>query len=204
MHGEMKEQTAILFAHGAGAPSTSAWMRAWTTRLERVGTVIPFDYPYMAAGRRYPDRMPKLIEAHRDALNALREQVPSGTRILLCGKSMGSRVGCHLSLEEEVAGVICLGYPLKGAGKSGKLRDEVLLAMKRPVLFCQGTRDRLCPLDLLESVRGRMTARNELFIADDGDHSLTIAKRRLKAEGLTQDECDAMVLDRIERFRASL
>jgi len=36
---------------------------------------------------------------------------------------MGSRIGCHVSLEEEVAALICFGYPLFGGGDPTKLRD---------------------------------------------------------------------------------
>lgn len=68
---------------------------------------------------------------------------------------MGSRVDCHLALEAEVAAVICLKYPLCGAGDPSKQRDQVLLALMTPVLFVQGTRDPLCPLALLEKMRSR-------------------------------------------------
>ena len=44
----------ILFAPGAGAPSTSGWIRAWKTRLESFATVVPLDYPYMLAKKRAP------------------------------------------------------------------------------------------------------------------------------------------------------
>ena len=63
---------AFLFAPGAGAPSSSAWMIAWRDRLASLGEVVPFDYPYMRAGRKSPDRLPVLIEAHRAALASLR------------------------------------------------------------------------------------------------------------------------------------
>lgn len=46
----------FLFAHGAGAPSSHPWMRAWTERLGTSGRVVPFDYPYMRAGRRRAGR----------------------------------------------------------------------------------------------------------------------------------------------------
>src|SRR5438477_776219 len=93
----------FLFAHGAGAPSSSPWMRHWADHLSELGEVVTFDYPYMKARRKMPDRMPALVEAHRAALADMRDQA-GGARIFLAGKSMGSRVGCHLSLEERVEG----------------------------------------------------------------------------------------------------
>ncbi|HET6922335.1 MAG TPA: alpha/beta family hydrolase, partial [Anaeromyxobacteraceae bacterium] len=105
----------ILLAPGAGQPSTSAWMRAWARRLEGLGEVFTFDYPYMLAGRRRPDRLPVLLESHRTALAAARagRQGP----LVLAGKSMGSRIGCHLAAAEPaVRALVCLGYPLVGRG----------------------------------------------------------------------------------------
>ena len=90
-------------------------MQAWAGHLRSLGRVVPFAYPYMAAGRRAPDRLPKLIDAHRAAL---RESCRAGEDVVLVGKSMGSRVGCHVSLVDSVRAVVCFGYPLvtpKGA-----------------------------------------------------------------------------------------
>jgi predicted alpha/beta-hydrolase family hydrolase len=188
----------LLFAHGAGAGPAHPWMQSWTTRLSTLGSVIPFEYPYMAAGRRSPDRLPKLIEAHREALHAARKRRRSP--VYLVGKSMGSRVGCHLSLEESVDGIVCFGYPLKGMGKKAALRDEVLVALETRILFVQGTRDNLCPLDLLAGVRDRMKAPSELLVVDDGDHSLQVAKRTLKKNDETQDDVDACILDAVREF----
>lgn len=165
----------ILFAPGAGAPSSSPWMRAWRDRLATLGAVQTLDYPYAMAGRKAPDKLPVLIAAHREALASARARHP-GAPVVLAGKSMGSRVGCHLAVEEPVAAVVCLGYPLRGAG--GTVRDEVLLALRTPVLFVQGTRDPLCPLPLLASVRERMTAPNRLVTVDGGNHSLEVPKGR--------------------------
>ena len=49
---------------------------------------------------------------------------------------MGGRIGCHVSLEEKVEGLVCLGYPLCAMGDRTKLRDEVLRALTTPILFC--------------------------------------------------------------------
>lgn len=172
-----RSKTLVFLAPGAGAPSSSGWMRGWAARLAALGTVERFDYPYRLEGRRAPDPLPRLVEAHRAALAAARRAHPEATRVILAGKSMGGRVGCHVSLEERVAGLICFGYPLRGAGKKGALRDEVLLALDTPVLFIQGTRDPLCPLDLLEPVRARMAAPAALHVVDGGDHSLLVRRQ---------------------------
>jgi hypothetical protein len=127
-------------------------MLRWTELLATIGSVVAFDYPYLTAGRSRPDPLPKLIEAHRAALEEAR-QSHDGPFVLI-GKSMGGRVGCHLSLQEPVSAVVCLGYPLCGGGDCAKLRDKVLRELSTPILFVQGTRDSLCPLDVRASTWG--------------------------------------------------
>jgi uncharacterized protein len=192
------ETPLFVFAHGAGAPSSHPWMQRWIARLATIGTVTAFDYPYMKALSKRPDPLPKLIAAHRQALHEARQEHNGPT--VLIGKSLGARVGCHLALEEKVAAVICLGYPLCGGGNPAKLRAEVLRALSTPILFVQGTRDPLCPLHLLESVRQEMKAPNKLYVVEGGDHSLLVTKAQLKACGETQDDVDERILEAIKSF----
>ena len=192
---------SILFAHGAGAGSSHPWMQAFCARLSAFADTVTFDYPYMKGGtenRGRPDRLPVLITAHREALEAVRRAATG--KIVLAGKSMGSRVGCHVALEEPVDALVCFGYPLCGQGKREKLRDEVLRALDVPILFIQGTRDKLCPLDLLAEVRNEMKAPSELFVVEGGDHSLLVTKTQLKADGETQDDVDRRICDRVKEF----
>ena len=193
----MPARPSFLFAHGAGAPSSSAWMVAWRKRLATVGDVTAFDYPYMRAGRKAPDRLPVLIDAHRAVLAKVRARAKGP--LFLAGKSMGGRVGCHVALEEPVAGVICLGYPLQ-SGATGALRDEVLVALRAPILFVQGSHDSLCPLDKLAEVRARMTAPSTLLVVEGGNHSLEVSAAQRKATGDTQAVADARVLEAIRAF----
>ena len=190
----------FLFAPGAGAPSSHPWMQRWKERLSALGDVVAFDYSYMQQGQRRPDRLPQLIARHREALAEAR-RIHTGPAILI-GKSMGGRIGCHVSLEEAVAGIVCLSYPLCGAGDRVRLRDKVLRALATPILFVQGTRDSLCPLDLLESVRAQMTAPNFLHLVEGGDHSLMVTKRQLAASGETQDQVEQRILEAIAQFVA--
>jgi uncharacterized protein len=193
----MASRPFFVFAHCAGAPSSSAWMVAWRDRLAALGDVVAFDYPYMRAGRKTPDRLPALITAHRAVLADARARATGP--LFLIGKSMGGRVGCHVAIEESVAGVICLGYPLQ-SGASGAMRDEVLLALRTPILFVQGSRDSLCPLDKLAAVRARMTAPSTLLVVEGGNHSLEVSAAQRKASGGTQAESDARVQDAIRAF----
>ena len=174
-------------------------MQNWKNRLTEIGEVETFDYDYVLEGRKRPDSLPQLIATHREALNKARKRHPSRSTILI-GKSMGGRIGCHVSLEENVDGVVCLGYPLCAMGDRAKLRDEVLRALSTPILFVQGTRDSLCPLDLLERIRGEMKTANFLHVVEDGDHSLRVLKRQLKATRETQEDVDQRIVREIASF----
>ena len=189
---------AFLLAPGAGAPSSHPRMQTFARMLGTIGPVEPFDYPYAREGRKRPDPLPKLIAAHRGALAALRAKRDGP--IVLAGKSMGGRVGCHVALVDPVDAILCFGYPLCGAGDRSKLRDQVLVESAAPILFAQGTRDALCPLDLLDGVRKRMHAPSTLHVVEGGDHSLMVAKGTLKALGSSQEEVDDRLRIAIARF----
>jgi predicted alpha/beta-hydrolase family hydrolase len=188
----------FLFAPGAGAPSSHYWMQRWRAHLEIIGQIQLFDYAYMREGRRRPDPLPRLIATHRHALAEARKQ--TNAPVILIGKSMGGRIGCHVSLEEPVKGLICLGYPLCGGGDPAKMRDQVLRALTTPILFVQGTHDPLCPLDLLERVRLETRAPTFLHIVEGGNHSLLASKRQLEAAGETQHDVDARIVGAIASF----
>jgi hypothetical protein len=173
-------------------------MQSWAKRLREIGDVETLDYDYAREGRKRPDRLPQLIATHRAALTRVREKFVGP--IFLIGKSMGGRIGCHVALEEKVNGVICLGYPLCAMGDRTKLRNEVLLALQTPILFVQGTRDVLCPLDLLEPVLNKMTAPNFLHVVAGGDHSLMVRKKDLVNK--TQEDVDLRIQTAICEFIA--
>lgn len=174
-------------------------MQDWKGRLSKIGDVETLDYDYMRERRKRPDPLPKLIKAHREALSNARKRHPASSTILV-GKSMGGRIGCHVSLEEKVEGLVCLGYPLCAMGDRTKLRDEVLRALNAPIIFVQGTRDPLCPLDLLERVRTEMKTQNVLHVVEGGDHSLRVPKRQLKATGMSQEDINQRILEAIAGF----
>ena len=177
-------------------------MQSWTRRLSQLGDIETFDYDYMREKRKRPDPLPHLIQRHRQALADARAR--TAAPIILIGKSMGGRIGCHVAVEEKVPAVICLGYPLCAMGDRTKLRDQILRDLRTPVLFVQGTRDSLCPLELLSKVRAEMAAPNVLHVVEGGDHSLLVLKRQLKITGSTQEQVDERILKAIAEFVAGL
>lgn len=169
----------ILLAHGAGAGQAHPFMAGLRSRLSSAGfAVLAFEYPYMAAGRKAPDRPPTLIACHRAAADALAGMV--GT-VVLAGKSMGGRIGSHIEGHDGAARIF-YGYPLVGVGKEEPRDTAHLDGLTGPLLFVQGERDRLAPLDLLEPVTRRLGATLEVIA--DADHSFRAPKRA----GLSQDE----------------
>lgn len=202
--GADSSEPVFLFAHGAGAPSSSAWMQAWARRLGTLGEVVTFDYPYMQQGRKAPDKAPVLLAAHRAAFDEIR-RVHGARPVIFAGKSMGSRMGVTLAGAMHAAGeagpvaVVCFGYPLR-ALHSGALRDQVLRELRTPILFVQGTRDNLCPLEDLAEARQAMVAPNDLFVVEGGDHSLALRKKDVIASGRSQEEWDEAAFAAVRSF----
>ncbi|XP_043710950.1 KAT8 regulatory NSL complex subunit 3 [Telopea speciosissima] len=193
----------VVFAHGAGAPSTSDWMLRWKDMLGKsldAVEVVTFDYPYISEGKRKaPPKAEKLVEYHSDVIKAAVAKF-SGHPLILVGKSMGSRVSCMVAGQEDISAsaIVCLGYPLKGM--NGAIRDETLLQLNTPVVFVQGSKDGLCPLDKLAAVRKKMKCANQLHVIDGGDHSFKIGKKHLQLNGLTQDEAEDQAIKAIAEF----
>lgn len=91
----------LVFAHGAGAGAGSDWMVSWAERLrDTLGCCVhTFDFPHFAAGKRGPPPpMPRLVQSFRVAVEEAKAKYPHANGgILLCGKSMGSRVALYLA-----------------------------------------------------------------------------------------------------------
>lgn len=193
----------VVFAHGAGAPSSSDWMIRWKEMLGKALNaveVVTFDYPYLAGGKkRAPPKAEKLVDFHADVVKKAVAKYPDHP-LILAGKSMGSRVSCMVASEKDISAsaIVCLGYPLKGM--NGAIRDEILVQLTVPIMFVQGGKDGLCPLGKLEAVRKRIKPINGLHVIEGGDHSFKIAKKHLQATGTTQNDAEESAVQSIASF----
>ena len=184
------ESTAlVVLGPGAGAGMEHPFMGHVAAGLaDRRLAVARFDFPYMAAGRRAPDKQPVLEAAYRDVVEHLRP-VAGGRRLVLGGKSMGGRIASHIAAAgTSCDGLVFLGYPLHPPGKPEKLRSAHLESITTPMLFVEGTRDPFCPLATLEEVRAGLSAPTSVAIIDDGDHSFKVRKSSGRTSQQAWDE----------------
>ena len=163
--GDESAKRTFIFAHGAGGPMRTPWMTKVAKGLaERGIRVVRFEFPYMAAKKKAPDREPVLLDSWRDAI---REQ---GDRVIFIGgKSMGGRMASMVADEMSVRGLVCLGYPFHPPGQSDKLRTKHLETLKTPTLIVQGARDPFGSGDDVKRYELSRSIRVELI--EDGDHS---------------------------------
>ncbi|KAL2937747.1 Testis-expressed protein 30 [Bienertia sinuspersici] len=113
---------------------------------------------------------------------------------------MGSRVSCMVASRDDISAlaIVCLGYPLKGM--NGAIRDETLVQLTIPIMFVQGSKDGLCPLDKLKAVQKRIKPNNDLHVTEGGDHSFKIAKKHLQASETTQMDAEESAVLSIASF----
>ncbi len=168
-----------VFAHGAGAGMEHPFMADMATVLEERGVAtFRFNFPYIEAGRRAPNPHPILKKTIRSAVETARDLRP-GLPVVAGGKSMGGRLTSVAQAEDPIPGVdglAFLGFPLHAPGKPSDHRAEHLPSLTVPLLFLQGTRDRLAKPELLRPVVGGLGARATLVEIEGGDHSFKVPK----------------------------
>jgi hypothetical protein len=166
----------VVLAHGAGIGQDHPWMTTVREGLAAHGLfVVTFNYRYMEAGRKSPDRLPMLLEVHRAAADLVASECD---RVVLAGKSMGGRVASHLVGDEgwPAVGLVYYGYPLVPMGKDAPRATDHLERIAAPQLFFAGTRDKLSPPSLIGEVAAAVPD-GALEVVEDGDHSFRVLKR---------------------------
>lgn len=184
-----------LFAHGAGAGMDHAFMEAAAIGLgERGVATLRFNFPYEESGGWPPDRPPVLVATVRSAVEEA-GRLAGRLPLFAGGKSMGGRMTSTAAAESPLAGVRGLaffGFPLHPAGKDSSKRGAHLSQVGLPMLFLQGTRDKLANLDLLRPVLEEVEPTSTLHVVDGADHGFHVLKRSGRTDEEVLDElCDA-------------
>lgn len=182
-----KPTATVVVAHGAGAGKDHPFLRGFSDALNGLGlATLRFNFPYLEAGRKFPDRPPAAIAAWRAAMDAARAQAEANGDsgpVWAAGKSFGGRMASMAVADGmEATGLVYLGYPLHAPGKPEKLRDEHLYGITAPMLFLQGTRDTFATPDILAGVVARIGSNAVLQWVEGGDHSFAVAANKRPAD----------------------
>ena len=202
------ETPGLLLAHGAKNDLDHPLLAAVAHGLAALGaaTVLRFNFAYAEHGADTPDRLDRLEHVYRRAHDALvdDELCPPGP-LFLGGKSLGARVAAGLGARHHEGegllanGLVFLGYPLHGPGRSHSPRVDVIDRIDLPSLFLEGTNDPFCGLDVLRPALAAMPLPGELCVVEGGGHSLEVAR----SSSIGQSSVDTGIVEAIAAFIAA-
>lgn len=170
----------LVLGHGAGAGMRHRFLQGIAEALAANGIgTLRYQFPYAEAGRRRPDRSEVLVRTVRAAVGAARDAEPD-LPIFAGGKSMGGRMTTLAQTQRPlpaVRGIVLFGFPLHRPGDPSDARADHLVDVELPLLFVQGTRDRLAELDRVRKVVEALGDRAVLHVIPDADHGFDVPKR---------------------------
>jgi predicted alpha/beta-hydrolase family hydrolase len=173
-------RACFVFAHGAGAGMTHPFMEVVAAKLYGHGiATLRFQFPFMEKGSKRPDSPAIAHAAIRLAVADARRRC-RGMLIIAGGKSFGGRMTSQAQAEDPIEGVCGLafvGFPLHPTGQPSITRAEHLAGIRIPMLFIQGTRDKLAEPALLRQVCKRLRSRATSCLIEGADHGFHVPVR---------------------------
>ncbi|RUP51879.1 hypothetical protein BC936DRAFT_144934 [Jimgerdemannia flammicorona] len=191
----------IILTHGASGNSERGKLPLLCRYLAVEGGFIAVRFTFISPRLEHRVVAMRKVLAHVFGPNGDRLHEVEGC--ILSGHSMGSRAAVMLATEimngkvpkgktkdveadieaelippSFVRGVLAMSYPLHAPGQKNDLRDQILYDLPSviPLMFVSGTEDPLCDHQIMETVRGNMTAHTEMVKLVRGDHSLYVDK----------------------------
>ncbi|OAF00721.1 alpha/beta hydrolase [Bradyrhizobium centrolobii] len=187
-------RACYVLAHGAGAGMRHSFMDEVAVGLADRGiATLRFNFPYMENKQRRPDQPTVAHAAIRATVEEAARLCP-GLKLVAGGKSFGGRMTSQAQSKAPLPGVkglAFLGFPLHADNKPSTERAEHLARVDIPMLFLQGTRDRLADLSYLKPVIEELGPKAKLHEVAGGDHSFAV----LRKSGRTNEEALEEVLD---------
>jgi uncharacterized protein len=179
-------KACFVFAHGAGAGMTHPFMERVSAGLcDRDVATLRYQFSYMEKGSKRPDA-PALAQATVRAAVAEAARCCPGLALIAGGKSFGGRMTSQAQAIAPLAGargLAFLGFPLHPAGKPSEARAKHLEDVDIPMLFLQGTRDKLAETELLVPVVKRLGNLALLHRVLEADHSFHVLARSGRNDG---------------------
>jgi predicted alpha/beta-hydrolase family hydrolase len=189
-----KARACFVFAHGAGAGMSHPFMEQIATGLHDRGiATLRYQFPFMEKGSKRPDS-PAIAQAAVRAAVAEARKRCRGLPLVAGGKSFGGRMTSQAQASsplDGVQGLVFLGFPLHPPGKPSVMRAEHLSEIRIPMLFVQGTRDKLADPALLALATKGLGRRVTVHMVEHADHAFHVPAR----SGRTDHDVVSEVLD---------
>jgi predicted alpha/beta-hydrolase family hydrolase len=139
-----------------------------------------FNFPFTENKKGRPDTPAVAHQAIAAAIGKAGKLFP-GLPLFAAGKSFGGRMTSqYISAHPEAAvnGIIFYGFPLHPPGKPSIERADHLKAVKKPMLFLQGTRDELANWTLIEPLCASLKSAT-LIKVEGANHAFKAGKQNI-------------------------
>lgn len=170
---------AVLLAHGAGAGMRHPFMSKLAESLADLKiSVLRYQFPYMEQGKKMPDKPAAAYQTIRAVVNEA-GQLYQDLPLFLSGKSFGGRMSSQAvanKVVDRVEGIVFFGFPLHAPGKPSTERADHLSRVVIPMLFLQGSADKLADIVLIRETVSNLSKKAEVHIIDQADHSFRTPK----------------------------
>lgn len=174
------------YAPGAGSSLHDPFGAYAAKRLaERGVEVLRFEFPYMAAKKKAPDRPAVLETTWRAVIDAVRAR---DRKLVVGGRSMGGRIASQVVAQgARVDALALFAYPLHPPGRPAKTRDEHLPGITCRTLFCSGTNDAFAAPDELRAAAAKVK-RSTVHLLEGADHGFAVKKASGRTREAVWDE----------------
>lgn len=185
---------ALIYAPGSNSNINDPFGNYASCQLAAESIALTrFQFPYMEAGRRSPDRGPILKETWRAVIDSVR---PIGFPLVVGGRSMGGRIVSEVVAEGiPVDALILLAYPLHPPGRATETRDEHLPSISIPTLFCSGTRDAFASITEIKTMASSLP-QPSVHMLEAANHGFAAPK----SSGRTRQDIWDETISAIARF----
>ena len=170
-------RTRLVLAHGSGANMRHAFIAGLSAALVDAGVAtFRYQYPYSEKGGGGLDGRKVLLATVRNAIAAATAEAPD-LPLFAGGHSMSGRMTSLAFADAPlpVQGIVFVAFPLNG-GKGPTERAEHFADVTAPLLFLQGTKDKLADIDAVQSVCKDLGNQATLHIVDTADHGFKVLK----------------------------
>ncbi|MEQ8303347.1 MAG: dienelactone hydrolase family protein [Cyclobacteriaceae bacterium] len=171
----------LVLAHGAGAGMTHTFMEEVAAELAENGiATLRYNFPYMEKESRRPDPpavAEKTVSVVMENAHKLYPKLP----IFAGGKSFGGRMTSQRiakACPDYLNGIVFFGFPLHAIGKPSMDRAVHLADVKVPMLFLQGTKDKLANISMIKKVTKELNDAT-LVSFENADHSFKVSKQHI-------------------------